>query len=243
MKQLNSKLLFMFLILLSCCGIDNNGNTFFKKVQNKITNTKPLPKNDYKVNYINEESIIGIDISHHQNKIDWSKVKKWKNHNIKFVYIKATEGATGHGSQDPRYKENIEEAKKHGFLVGSYHYFRTTSSIEDQFENFISRVKKTEQDLIPMIDLEENKNWSKTEYRTQLKSFLALIESHFGKKPLIYSVTNFYNTYLAYHFLDYKVLLGFYNLDYQNIYMKDKHEWTAWQFSQQGEVKGIPKKV
>ena len=31
---------------------------------------------------------IGIDISHHQKQINWKKVKKWREHEIKFVYIK-----------------------------------------------------------------------------------------------------------------------------------------------------------
>ena len=34
----------------------------------------------------------GIDVSNHQGLIDWSLVSK--DENIKFVYIKATEGAT-----------------------------------------------------------------------------------------------------------------------------------------------------
>ena len=33
-----------------------------------------------------------MDVSHHNGKIDWEKVKKY--HHPLFVYVKATEGAT-----------------------------------------------------------------------------------------------------------------------------------------------------
>ena len=35
--------------------------------------------------------VYGIDVSHHQDKIDWSQVRQWKGHPIEFVYIKASE--------------------------------------------------------------------------------------------------------------------------------------------------------
>ena len=44
----------------------------------------------------------------------------------------------------------IYVALANGLVVGSYHYFRTTSTIESRFKNFISTVKKSEQDLIPI---------------------------------------------------------------------------------------------
>ena len=235
-------ILFIVLLFFSC----NNGidiKYILKEIRATINNTKALPENDYSVDYIKENSIIGIDISHHQGKIDWKKVKKWRNHDIKFVYIKATEGSFGDGSKDKRYKYNITEAKKNGILVGSYHYFRTTSSAEDQFNNFINTIKDHEQDIIPMIDLEQNDNYSKKKYRQELNKFIKLVEEYFGEKPILYSLTNFYNKYLANHFLDHKLFLGFYNLEYEKINLKDQKNWSIWQFSQQGKVEGIKSNV
>ena len=65
----------------------------------------------------------GIDVSKHQGTINWAELKKYTK--IKFVYIKATEGAD---YIDPRYQENIRNAKMHGFKVGSYHFLSTKSS-------------------------------------------------------------------------------------------------------------------
>tara|TARA_B100001057_G_scaffold441524_1_gene476192 strand:- start:411 stop:1121 length:711 start_codon:yes stop_codon:yes gene_type:complete len=217
--------------------------SLLKEIRSTVNNTKPLPKKDYSVDYIKENSIVGIDISHHQGEINWEKVKKWRNHDIKFIYIKATEGSFGDGSKDKKYKYNITEAKKNGILVGSYHYFRTTSSAEDQFNNFINTIKDHEQDIIPMIDLEQNDNYSKKKYREELNKFIKLVEEHFNQKPILYSLTNFYNKYLANYFLDYNLFLGFYNLEYEKINLKDDKKWSIWQFSQQGKVEGIKSNV
>jgi lysozyme len=184
------------------------------------------------------EGIYGIDVSHHQGKIDWTKVEKWKNKKIQFVYIKATEGAT---YRDKTYKKNFKEARLNGFLVGSYHYFRTTSSIQDQFENFIKNVDKDQQDLIPLIDVEEKKNWNDKVFHENFQQFLDMVENHFGSKPMIYTVNSFYNHHLSGRYKSYHFLIGRYGRNPPN--MRDRSNWTVWQFSERGKVNGIPKDV
>ena len=182
--------------------------------------------------------LIGIDVSHHQGTIDWANVKEWNGKKINFVYIKATEGAT---YLDKTYKRNIKEAKENGLLVGSYHYFRTTSSVKDQFANFIKHVDKDTQDLIPMIDVEEKTNWNNKQFHENLTEFLLLVEGYYGKKPMIYSVNSFYNINLSNRYKPYHFLIGRYGKNPPN--MRDRSNWTIWQFSETGKVKGIPKLV
>lgn len=182
--------------------------------------------------------IYGIDVSHHQGKIEWGKVTQWKDKKISFVYIKATEGAT---YIDKAYKTNLKEAKQSNFLVGCYHYFRTTSSVKDQFENFIKYVDKDKQDLIPLIDVEEKKNWNDTEFHKNFQDFLNMVENHFGSKPMIYTVNSFYNHHLSGKYKSYHFLIGRYGKNPPN--MRDKSSWTVWQFSETGKVNGIPKDV
>ena len=88
----------------------------------------------------------GIDISHHNGKIDWGIVPS-----VDFVYIKATEGAT---YIDPMYNVNLKGARSRKYKVGAYHYFRTSSSATKQFENFKKQVKRTDVDLIPVVDVD-----------------------------------------------------------------------------------------
>jgi len=96
------------------------------------------------------------------------------------VYIKATEGAN---YIDTTYFRNLTEVRKNGFLVGSYHYFRTTSNPNEQFENFKKVAAKDSQDLIPIVDIEEKKNWDDKVFHKNLAQFLNLVENYFGKKP------------------------------------------------------------
>ena len=111
----------------------------------------------------------GIDVSKHQGKIDWEEVAKDKN--IQFVYIKATEGRT---MLDRRYRENITGARKAGLKVGSYHFFTSRRSARDQFENFRSHLNRSEQDLIPMVDVEESgcKRATRSELQKSLGEFM-----------------------------------------------------------------------
>ena len=95
----------------------------------------------------------GIDLSHHNGTVNWRKIKQ--NRDIEFVYLKATEGKT---YTDPCYRRNIRNARAHGVKVGSYHYFRMTSGATEQFENLKRVIRKNEQDLIPMIDVETTDN-------------------------------------------------------------------------------------
>ncbi len=225
-------ILFGIIIALSCIIIFQTD--FISRLKYKISSK--TEQNTKSNDLVGE--IYGIDVSHHQGKIEWGKVKKWKNKKLDFVYIKATEGAT---YIDKTYKTNIKEAKENDFLVGSYHYFRTTSSIENQFQNFIKTIDKSEQDLIPLIDLEEKTNWTNKEFHKNFKAFLNMVENYFGQKPMIYTVNSFYNLNLSGKYKEYHFLIGRYGENAPN--MRDKTSWTIWQFSETGKVEGIPMDV
>ena len=210
-----------------------NLNQLTNKVNPEKINNKAVNSNTKK-----NGSVYGIDISHHQKKINWNKVKKWNNYKISFVYVKATEGAS---YIDKNYKQNIDGAIANNFLVGSYHYFRTTSSVEAQFKNFIRHVNKKQQNLIPMVDIEERKNWRDSEFDRKFLKFLKLIEYHFGTKPMIYTVNSFYNKHLSGKYKSYHFLIGRYGANPPN--MRDKSNWSVWQFTEKGKVAGIPRYV
>lgn len=186
----------------------------------------------------NHKLVYGIDISHHQKEIDWSKVRTYEGHPIQFVYMKATEGTT---IQDPKYAYNLEEARKNGFPVGTYHYFVTTTPPETQFQNFEKHVDKEKQDLIPMVDIEERNKWDSKTFCKNLKIFLDKIEKHYGQKPMLYSVQNFYNDNAAHCVPEYKAFIGKYSAKSPNL--KRKEPWTIWQFTDKARIDGISKPV
>ena len=124
----------------------------------------------------------GIDISHH-NRMDWKKIKA--DEDIKFCYIKATEGKS---FRDPMCRKHAKRARENGLLVGLYHYFRTDVSAEKQFENFKRVYDSVPSELIPVIDVEENGNnfRNTSNLNDKLEQLIALFEKEYGCKPIIY---------------------------------------------------------
>lgn len=180
-----------------------------------------------------DQDSFGIDVSHHNGKINWDQEP-----DVDFVYIKATEGAT---YVAPVYQQNINGARARKFRVGAYHYFRTTSSVQKQFENYKKHVMKSDIDLIPMVDVEECKKWSATQFQDSLMRFIQLVKSHYGKAPMIYSVNTFYNKYCAPRFNNFHLIIGRYGNE--KPFIKGKSTYTIWQKSQTGKLSGIPKEV
>ena len=172
----------------------------------------------------------GIDVSKHQGTINWEELKK--NTKIKFVYIKASEGSN---HVDSKYQENIKNARKHGFKVGSYHFFRTTSSARTQAINFLQTANRDEQDLIPVIDVEENKNWSRDRLRDSVKVFVDIVEDYYGCKPMIYASETFFNRHLGLAFKEYPLFIAKYSDVSPNVNIK----WILWQFSESGKFRAV----
>ena len=174
----------------------------------------------------------GIDISSHQGNIDWAKVAG--DPYIRFVYIKATEGAT---YQSEHYRRNVEGAHRHGILVGSYHYVTSSSPIDAQAQNFTRQATRQSQDLIPMIDVEERGTWSRSQLIDSVAKLAQLLEHHYGRKPMIYSTIDFYNKNLAPHFNKHPLYIGRYSSQAPAINWEGNY--TVWQFTENGIIPGI----
>lgn len=179
---------------------------------------------------------IGIDVSHHQGIINWEKVGKADS--IKFVYIKATEGKTYF---DPQFKRNMIGAKKNGFLVGAYHFFRMTSSAHEQFVNFKNVTNGYEMDLIPMIDIEVCDGKETRELQDSLDVLIGLLKAEYGALPMIYGTQRSYNTYCAPKYNNHHLYIGRYGKNKPQI--NGKGTYTIWQYTESAIVNGIPKPV
>lgn len=187
---------------------------------------------------IDGQSFDGIDVSNHNGVIDWDKVVK-NNPSLSFVYVKASEGAT---YKDARYLDNIKGARKAGLKVGAYHYFRMTSSVEDQYENFINQLESAPFDLIPMVDVETNDKVPIKQFRNELRKFLDKIEKRFSVAPVIYGTNRSYNELCGADF-DGKYLLYIGRYGNMAPVVKGKSVYTVWQYSEKGQIMGIPKPV
>ena len=176
----------------------------------------------------------GIDVSKHNGKINWERVAA--DQKIQFVYIKATEGSS---LVDKTYRRNITEARKNGLKVGSYHFFTSYKSPEEQYKNFKKHVKKGEQDLLPMVDVEEAGNrYAKREVLQQrLWAFMKLVKADYGEYPVLYSQYKFYNDLLAPDFNKCIIFIARYGSDVPTL--RGGGKYNIWQYTERGKVDGI----
>lgn len=182
----------------------------------------------------------GIDVSHHQGSIDWSKVKQ---HGVDFVFLKATEGEY---HVDTRFADNLREAREHKIPVGAYHYYRFNRSALVQFVNYRKVVPRDMIDLPPVIDVEYHSNEAlkdrsnKSRFLQELKTLQSLIEKHYGKKPIIYTDGRFYEDLLEGTVTD-----RFWRSDVRSVNLGylDSSQWIFWQYSMRGKIPGIPSEV
>lgn len=176
--------------------------------------------------------IHGIDISHYQGNVFWETIGE--NTNMAYVYIKATEGGD---RIDNKYERNIDLAHRYGLKVGSYHFYRPRIPQQVQLNNFMTQCRSSDQDLLPMIDVETKSGLGTEEFCDSLFKFLHLVEKAYRQKPLIYTGANFYDRYLLGKLHDYKVMIAQYT---ERIpVLKDDLDFVLWQYTGKGRINGI----
>lgn len=176
----------------------------------------------------------GIDVSHHNGWIEWEKVSA--NKQIKFVYVKATQGV---GYEDPMFRRNIEDARKAGLDVGVYHFFTKKSSGRKQFEHFRKTVShKYIGTIVPMVDVEYSgvDGMGAANLRRELKEFCQLVAKEYGYKPVIYTNHGIYNDWFKGEFDDHYIWICRYGIMPK---LKNNAKYSIWQFSEHGRVNGI----
>ena len=178
----------------------------------------------------------GVDVSHRQGNINWEQVAQ-DSQNIKFAYVKVTEGATYH---DPMYWRNITGASQAGIDVGAYHFFRMSSTPEAQFENFKRHIHyyMDYMTLIPVLDVETFDGKTSTQVKTAVEKFVKLVYKEYGVYPIIYgpdiAPQKMLSDYVNEHCL---FFLG------QPGAMRPKQKHDIWQYACRGKVDGIPYQV
>ena len=195
------------------------------KTTHKVHNTQPTVTLD---DINTDENIWGIDVSHHQNDINWDNFGEKKPH---FMFIKASEGVT---IQDNKYSQNYIEAKKHGILVGSYHFFSYKTHGRDQANNFLSVAQHKSGDLLPVLDAEFSKEMPEKELVTsELSDFINTVYEQLGNYPIVYCNYKYYKLYIEGHLQDRCKL---WIVDYKT---KPDCEWTFWQKTDKFKLAGI----
>ena len=181
----------------------------------------------------------GIDISHYQGEIDWSKVK---TAGLAFVYIKATEGVR---DVDSRFAANWKGAARAGLARGAYHFYNFCKSGSAQAAHFLKTVPADAGALPATIDLEESGDCgampAKAAFRRSLAVFVAKVRAASGRAPILYLDYRIYNRYFKGESDSYKLWIT--DTRHEAPAMPDNASWTLWQYRWNGRVAGIPREV
>lgn len=180
----------------------------------------------------------GFDISHHQGKIDWEELQKVQNgpFPVRFVFMKASEGGD---FNDTAFIHNFDEARRHGFIRGAYHFYNPRTDALRQADFFIRSVKLEAGDLPPVLDI-EMKGEDENKLRNDLCIWLRRIEQYYKVKPILYTSYKFKTRYLNDSLFDtYPYWIAHYYVDS----VEYRGQWRFWQHTDVGKLPGIRENV
>ncbi|RWS01147.1 hypothetical protein B4U79_18596 [Dinothrombium tinctorium] len=190
--------------------------------------------------YIDCQYLEGIDVSHWQGNINWSRVA---NSGIKFAFVKATEGVT---YTDPK--------------VGVYHFARPDANAAAREANaFYTKTRNliANTTLLSALDIESNPNGNqcynlnKAQMSSWIKTFIETYKNLAGSSLIIYTNTNFWNTCVGKSLSNVcqnnsnrpacPLWLARYNRQPGQIPNAAQmwSTWTFWQYTDKGRVNGI----
>lgn len=135
--------------------------------------------------------IKGIDVSHHQGTIDWSKVKADE---VDFAIVRAGYGTNG---KDTQFENNYLGCKKYGIPVGAYLYSYATSAAKalEEAKFFVQLLQGKEFDLPVFLDIEEKAAFTSGHSSEIVDTFCSYLESK-GFYVGVYCSKSYLNAYL-----------------------------------------------
>ena len=191
----------------------------------------------------------GIDVSHWQDAIDWTKVAAAGK---SFAIIKATDGqkdSFGKLYSDPNYPTNHAAAKAAGLWTGAYHFARPDATVNDAIDEadyFAAAINLGVGDLIPALDLEVSGGLAVPALQAWVATFLGEVTTRIGARPMIYTSPAFWKKYMgdsrALADAGYTTLwIAHWNVTSPTVAASNwgGHGWTFWQYSNCGHVNGI----
>jgi len=190
------------------------------------------------------QTILGIDVSHHQGNINWNLVK---NDGKIFAYCKASEGMTYH---DPNFITYMTNGANAGIIMGAYHFARpdNNTAVQDA-TNFINQSQAYIGGgfLPPALDLEDPNSsthldqlFTSTQLTNWVQTWMNTVENQTGIHPIIY-LSSHYANFLKSSLNIYGLWIAKPNTT-ANTPPNDIGNWNNWQFKQYswiGNVNGI----
>ena len=174
----------------------------------------------------------GIDVSHWQGNVDWTKTKQ---SGVSFAFIKATEGTS---VKDDTFQKNFNDCKSNGILVGAYHFGHASNDPTQEANFFCSVVAGKQFDLPVVLDIEIADGVSKNKIVEYVRTWITTVETVLKTRVILYSGAWFAKTYLS-AFGEYPLWLAQYTDNTTPVAVDGFKDWTFWQFTQSGRVLGV----
>jgi GH25 family lysozyme M1 (1,4-beta-N-acetylmuramidase) len=189
------------------------------------------------------DSLPGIDVSHHQDEIDWTKVA---GSGVRFAIAKATEGT---GFVDPRFSTNRAEAMAAGVTFGAYHFARPDLHPFDaipEADHYVDTAQLAPGNILPVLDLERSGDLTPARLTQWVLDWLGRVTERTGVKPMVYTSPNGWKDRMAdttaIADAGYTVLwVAHWGVTVPTLPANDwqGNGWTIWQHSNCGDVPGI----
>ncbi|MDX1653308.1 MAG: GH25 family lysozyme [Brumimicrobium sp.] len=173
----------------------------------------------------------GIDVSHHQGKINWDILldTSLTHPDIDFVYLKATEGKD---HLDSRWDYNKNSLKDRNVRTGAYHFFNPKKLPLPQALHFMNYWTPSDTDLPPVLDV-ETEGFSDEDLRHKMLRWLKTVEDSTGMRPIIYTSRHFYENKLRGYFPGYQFWIASYS---GNPGIPGDSSIIHWQFSESADL-------
>lgn len=216
-----------------------------EKYQYKVAAIENVDGQDYSSVYsasVNVGDLKGIDVSYHNGKIDWKKVRKA---GISFAMIRIGYGTSKGGIVDSRLDYNYKNARKNGIKVGFYLYSYADNVKEARNEaKFTYRMLQKYSKLdYPMAFDFENTYRNKKKYKKLNTKIITTYCDYLEKKGFdtsVYSYMDFFHKAVNYKKVSkYGVWLARWTNSTKNFYDGKIPNVQMWQYSAKGKINGI----
>lgn len=187
-------------------------------------------------------TVTGIDVSEHQQIINWEKVK---NAGVKFAMIRVGYRGTesGNCTEDNYFEENIQGALENGIQVGVY-FFSQAITVEEAREEawfVLDKIAEYEIDMPIAFDMEYPETGTNrialltANEKTKIaNTYLSIVERN-GYSAMVYGSSKTIGEHFELQYLtQYETWIADYDL-----YVKFPYDFLIWQYSETGHVDGI----
>lgn len=175
----------------------------------------------------------GIDVSYHQQTIDWSRVHRA---GIRFAFLRVSDGTA---VRDPMFASHWAETRRVGIVRGAYQYFRPDQSPIAQADLLIAAMRNRQPgDLPPALDIETDAGLAPAVVAERAAIWIARVRERLGVEPIVYTGGDLWRSGGAERLATQPLWIAHYTQACPTL-PSPWTQWTFWQHTDRGAVPGI----